>query len=228
MGKFLIITPLHEERRELEQAFRSRGYASQAAQIGRVPVSCAPDLDCTLAKGGLGKVQCAVITQHLIDSGPAWDGVLCVGGAGSLAQTLAPGDVVVGTACVEHDFRRAFRTRRLPTYAAAPDLLAALRTIPTSSLPYALHFGPIASGDEDVHEPSRRQAIHNATEALAVAWEGIGGARACAFNKMPFLEIRGITDTASGDVPSAFKANLRTAMTHVADLLLRLTHSFSR
>jgi len=56
------------------------------------------------------------------------------------------------------------------------------------------------------------------TGALAVAWEGAGGARACHFSGIPFLEIRGITDSADSDAASDFGANLEGAMRNVAAL----------
>src|SRR5262249_33961484 len=40
----------------------------------------------------------------------------------------------------------------------------------------------------------RAQALRDATGALAVAWEGAGGARACAFSATPYLELRAVTD----------------------------------
>jgi adenosylhomocysteine nucleosidase len=52
-----------------------------------------------------------------------------------------------------------------------------------------------------------------------VAWEGAGGARACAFSGVPFVELRGITDTADHNAPADFKTNLRIAMASAAALV---------
>ena len=54
------------------------------------------------------------------------------------------------------------------------------------------------------------------TGALAVAWEGAGGARACHFSGIPFLEIRGITDSADSDAASDFRATLEGTSFHYA------------
>jgi nucleoside phosphorylase len=54
----------------------------------------------------------------------------------------------------------------------------------------------IASGDEDIVTIERAAELHTQTGAVAVAWEGAGVARACLFSQIPYLEIRGITDTA--------------------------------
>ena len=53
--------------------------------IGRLPVVQFPDLGVTLARGGLGKVQFAVQTQHLLDTCSDWDLIVCAGAAGALA-----------------------------------------------------------------------------------------------------------------------------------------------
>jgi len=53
---------------------------------------------------------------------------------------------------------------------------------------------------------------------LAVAWEGAGGARACRFSGVPFIEIRGITDRANSQAPADFQMNLASAMRHLVEL----------
>ena len=67
-------------------------------------------------------------------------------------------------------------------------------------------------------ETERKRALHESTGALAVAWEGAGGARACAFNRIPFIEIRGVTDTADHNAASDFEENLEVAMCNLATL----------
>ena len=51
------------------------------------------------------------------------------------------------------------------------------------------------------------------------AWEGAGGARACAFFQTPFLEIRGNTDAANNNAAIDFEANLEKALDNVAELI---------
>jgi len=63
-------------------------------------------------------------------------------------------------------------------------------------------------------------------DVLAVAWEGVGGARASAFSDVPYLEIRGATDTADHEAPIVFYINLKVVMKNIAYLLIRwLKHS---
>jgi len=65
----------------------------------------------------------------------------------------------------------------------------------------------------------RGRELREVTGALVAAWEGAGGAKACQFSKTPFLEIRGVTDTADHNAATDFKANLETAMGHIAALI---------
>ncbi len=186
--------------------------------MGRLPVARFPELNVTLARGGTGKAQFAIQTQHLLDADGKWELVICAGAAGALADDLGVGNVIVATAIVEHDFNNKFSQSALPRFDSAPFAVDALRRTPASG-PFGVHFGIIASGDEDVVDDKRRNMLGEDTGAMAVAWEGAGGARACAFSHVPFVEIRGITDTANHHAPADFERNLETAMNSVAVLI---------
>ena len=216
--KRLIITPMREELDLLLQSYTTAGFHAEGATIGRLPVVQFPDLGVTLARGGLGKAQFALQTQHLLDTCNDWDLIICAGAAGALVDGVCVGDVVVATKTIEHDYNNKFNKRALPTFDSAEAAIAELRSVSRSTKAFSVHFGPIASGDEDVVETERKRALHESTGALAVAWEGAGGARACAFNRIPFIEIRGVTDTADHNAASDFEENLEVAMCNLATL----------
>jgi hypothetical protein len=65
--KILTMIPIQTELDFLVQAWAEKGFQRQNSIIGRLPVVHLPELDVTLACGGLGKVQFAVQTQHLLD-----------------------------------------------------------------------------------------------------------------------------------------------------------------
>jgi adenosylhomocysteine nucleosidase len=215
----LIVTPLQQERDFFLQGCGQRGLQTENGLIGRLPAVRLPELKLTVACGGLGKAQFAAQTQHLLDLGPGWDLVVCAGAAGGLADEVSVGDVVVGVTTVEHDYKNGFSSRPRPRFEAAPATIERLRQVSLSSNGFKVHFGVIASGDEDIVDAERRSVLRQTTDALAVAWEGAGGARACAFSQVPYLELRGITDAANHEAPSSFKTNLEMAMTNVAILV---------
>ncbi len=215
----LYIAPLQAEVDCFIQGLHERGYSATVVQVGRIAAQHFPALAVTVARGGHGKTQFGVQTQHLLDHAPDVQAVVCVGAAGALADDLAVGDLVVATETVEHDYTERFSSHPLPRFAGNAALIAALQQLPLHVLPFGVHFGIVASGDEDVIELERAAALRQATEACAVAWEGAGGARACAFSNIPFVELRGITDTADHNAPAHFKVNLRIAMANAAALL---------
>jgi adenosylhomocysteine nucleosidase len=218
--RILTMVPIQPEIGFLLQAYTEKGFRTRNSMIGRLPVVHLPKLDVTLACGGLGKVQFAVQTQHLLDVCPGWDLVICAGAAGALVDGLSVGDVVVATETVEHDIHNKFGKPILPKFSGAEAVVSALRSITPLCKSFQVHFGPIASGDEDVVDTDRRRALRRLTGALAVAWEGAGGARACHFSGVSFVEIRGITDRADSDAASEFGANLGGAIGNVATLII--------
>ena len=210
---------MKEELDLLLQAFAKRGFRAESSMIGKLSVVQLSDVHVTLAPGGLGKTQFALQTQHLLDTCRDWDVIICAGAAGALANEVSVGDVVIATTTVEHDYNNKFNERGLPKFDGAEAAIADLRSVSDSLHSFRGHFGPIASGDEDVVETERGKELRESTGALAVAWEGAGGARACAFSSIPFVEIRGVTDTANHTAASDFGENLELAMNNLATLL---------
>jgi adenosylhomocysteine nucleosidase len=218
--KILVIIPTRKEFDFFLKACTDEKIRSEDSKIGRLPVVKLPDLDITLAVGGLGKVQFAVHAQHLLDSSPGWDLVVCAGAAGSIKDGLSIGDVVVSTETVEHDIDNKVGPPIIPRFNSEESKIAEFKSITPVSDLFQVHFGPIASGDEDVMDSERRSILHDLTGGIAVAWEGAGGARACRFNDTPFIEIRGITDNACGNAVSDYWANLERVMGNVANLII--------
>jgi adenosylhomocysteine nucleosidase len=174
----------------------------------------APRIVCAL--GGLGKAQFGIQTQLLLSHFQGIARVLCVGAAGALSAEVRVFDVVVADATVEHDFHVRFTNRPQPLFKGDAGLLSRLRMAPSAG--FAVHFGLIASGDEDVACSVRGTELRNRTGALAVAWEGAGGARAAALNGIPFAEVRGITDVV-GTPAIDFRANIKIACANATNLI---------
>lgn len=217
--KTLVVIPTQEEFKFFLESCTEYKFRVEDSTVGRLPVVQFSDLGIILSRGGLGKVQFAIQTQHLLDAHPDCDLVICAGAAGALVDSLSVGDVVVATETVEHDINNRFGPPLLPRFRGAETIIADLRSMSPVSDSFQVHFGPIASGDEDVIDTERKQMLHKVTGGLAVAWEGAGGARACQFNDIPFIEIRGVTDRADGDAASDFETNLASVMRNVATLI---------
>jgi len=194
----LILTPLSIEYEGLKPALRDRE-------------------EVLLAVGGHGKVQFALTTLHLIQKHSPHL-VICAGACGALAPWLKVADVVVATTTIEHDYKLRFVQRPLPTFDGEGRVLEKLKT-KTSWRNFKLHLGPIASGDEDIVDAGMARDLHARTGALAVAWEGAGGARACRFTKIPYLELRAVTDLANEQSMRNFAEAIGQAMTNLGQVL---------
>lgn len=206
----LVITPLPVEAQSLKAAL---GTPKATEKFGKLNVDRFDNI--ALAVGGQGKVQFALSTQFLIEQlRPSL--VVCAGACGALDPQLKLMDVVAGQSTIEHDYNMKFVSRPLPRFPGDPASLKKLETIPL------LQFGDIASGDEDIIDPQRVQSLRDVTGALAVAWEGAGGARACRFAQVPYLELRVVTDTCDRKSIADFAQNVVLGMPQIKQALLAL------
>lgn len=220
MASFLIVAPQADEAEALCRRLDEKGLLSQPMRVGALKCTSVPSLDMLIAVGGNGKAQFGVQAQHLIDHCPDAKLLFCVGTAGRLGGDLSVGDVVVGTCTVEHDYRERFVPEPLPRHDSDAAVLRQLEAVvATSEFPFRVHFGPIASGDEDIVDAARSAEVA-ATQALCVAWEGSGGARAARFSGVGFVEIRVITDAADVGAARSFHDNLVKVLPNVGDLLV--------
>jgi adenosylhomocysteine nucleosidase len=221
----VIVLPLQAEVDFLSEAFLADGLRLEHRQAGRLPLLAFPDIGAALARGGHGKAQYALHTRHLLDHAGDVDLIICAGAAGALADHISVGDIVVATRTVEHDFQQRITPRAAPAFDGHGAAIRSLRALARAETSFTVHFGDVASGDEDIVAIERARALRNATGAVAVAWEGAGGARACAFSQTPYLEMRGVTDQATVDAPADFRQNLALAMRNIATLLGRWLRS---
>ena len=213
----LVLTPIEEEFAALTEELTSLGLPSSSGSYGRISGRSYADGALFVAQGGLGKAQFGIQTQHLLDRIDGVSLAVCAGTAGGLAPELAIGDVVVGTSTVEHDFNFVLTSNPLPRFEGYGLHVRGLRIVAgTLRENFEIHFGTIASGDEGIADGARARELKESTGAVAVAWEGAGGARAARFSDVPFLELRGISDDSNDEAVTQFDENIPFAMKNVA------------
>jgi adenosylhomocysteine nucleosidase len=211
----LISFPLKAELQLFMDAIKNDNYELIEDSSKGPRVYICPALRWILSYGGHGKTQFAIQTQHVIQSYPQIHSVITAGACGALVDHLKIGDVVIATHTVEHDYKERFSPQPLPRFDASPELLARFDTQSSN-----VHLGIIASGDEDIVDTKRAKELNEQTQAIAVAWEGAGGARVSKYYKLSFLEVRGVTDNANSNAVSDFKTNLKIAMTALYKALI--------
>ncbi len=220
MSKTLIVTPLKKELSALTEYLISEGHMMEELD-GKTTSAWFRDFALVVSVAGHGKAQFAATTQYLIDSCGPFGLVIAAGAAGALDGSLLPGDVVIATDTVEHDFKMRFHgDSPAPRHPCSSEARVSIEHAHPKSSSFRLHIGAIASGDEDVVDAERAKELHKQTDALCVAWEGAGGAKASQFNGIPFIEIRAVTDAADGEAPDSYRIHLADAVKNIGRVLL--------
>lgn len=221
MQRILIAVPQLNELRPVLARLEQAGHTSKSIILGKMPCQLIPSLDAVVAVCGHGKSQFAVQCQYLIDRCEVVTALLCIGAAGALSSDVQFGDIVVGECTIEYDYKLRFEPAESPRHPANGMLLSEFRQAAVGTWPFHIHFGLIASGDEDIVDAVRSRELQGLTGAKCVAWEGSGGARAAAFNEIPYLEIRCITDNADTHAAASFHENCEHSLPNIADLVIR-------
>lgn len=233
-----IIAAMDEELSAVLEAARGSSSVRPETVIGcELHHAVMAGHDVVIARSGVGKAAAAATAALLCERA---DAVLMVGTAGALGPAVKPGDVVVATELLQHDFdARPVWDRwvspstglsRVPTdtlltaaLAAAaskvcaehrPDLAALGLSSPT------LHRGLIVSGDLFVTSTAVSQTLRDdLPDALAVEMESAAVAQVCHRAGVPFAVARTISDGADDDAALDFPTFLtRVAAPYAHDL----------
>jgi len=220
-----ILAALPDEIRDL---LHDMGPTAATRRIGMRDYHCGTlhGQPCVLALTRVGKVAAAATTATLLREFDV-DRVVFTGVAGGLGEHVQVGDVVVGSALVQHDLdaRPLFPRHevpllgmaRFPAAEALADLLQRcaaefLAQHPGSPLVPgrpALHRGLIATGDRFVNDAGTILALREALpDALCVEMEGAAVAQVCHEFGVPCAVLRTVSDRADQDAHVDFLAFL--------------------
>ena len=186
-----------------------------------------------LAQCGIGKVNATICTQMLIDLYRP-DALVFSGVAGGLLPNMRVGDLIVASHLIQYDMDLTAFGRRhgeLPgrdrMVECDPDLVQMATEAFDAAFEDAgdapnLMLGTIASGDRFVSDKETLRWLQREFAALATEMEGAAVGYTCHLNKLPFVVIRGLSDTAGEGASDDFDANLRTVCRHSFKLLEHL------
>ncbi len=202
------------------------------------------DQPVVLALSRIGKVAAATTTAALAERFSV-RGVVFTVVAGGVGEGVQVGDVVIGSAYVQHDMDASplFPRYQIPltghsALAADAALLHAMQVACAEALAgrrYAghtprIHCGLIASGDRFVNSASEVQGIVQGLQShghqpLAVEMEGAAVAQVCADYGLPFVAVRTISDRADDTAHVDFPVFVRDVASqyaqHIVTALLR-------
>jgi len=176
-------------------------------------------VDIALAQSGIGKVNATICTQMMIDlyqpSAMIFSGV-----AGGLLPNMQPGDIIVASHVIQYDMDLTAFGRRhgeMPGQdrmtECNPDLVEKATRAFDQAFDGAknapnLMLGTIASGDKFVQDTETLRWLQREFAALATEMEGAAFGYTCHLNGLPFVVIRGLSDTAGESATGDFNDNL--------------------
>lgn len=179
-------------------------------------------VDVVICRCGVGKVNAAMHTQILIDKYKP-KALIQNGIAGSLVPEVGKLDLVVGSELVYHDMQE-FVIKNFdplePVYYSDEKLLAKAKEVAGDE--GGVHIGRIATGDTFVSSTKEKNAIYKKTKALCVEMEGCAVAHTAYLNKVPFVVLRCISDSADDDATESFDELMPVAADCLVDMITHL------
>ncbi len=182
---------------------------------------------------GVGKVNAALCVQILCDCFGVTH-IVNTGVAGSLANELDIGDVVVSRDAMYHDFDCSIFGDRyvrgqvpgLPAaFPADAELIARACAANERLAPGHTKIGRVASGDQFVGEKTQKAQIVATTHALCTEMEGAAIAHAAYRNGIPFVILRTISDKADDSAAMDYPTFERIAAERCASIVLTLAEA---
>ena len=225
MKKFGIIAAMQEEMQEIQKIMdnvKETKIYDLNFIIGEIS-----NYKVVLVEAGVGKVNAARTTQILIDNFEV-DAIINVGSAAASNEKLNIGDIVIANKLVQHDFDiTAFGHPKgyisnVGQYLESDKELViniekAIKKIDNNK--FKAIIGTIASGDIFCKEINMKDKIKSKFNADAIEMEGAAIAQVCKLDNVPFIVIRGISDSPNGNNKVTFEEYLEQASQRCAELI---------
>ena len=181
-----------------------------------------------LVECGVGKVNAARTTQIMIDKfNPSY--VINVGTAGGLTNELKVKDIVIGKDLVQHDFditgvgnyEKGEIARTGKFFKSDENLVKLCKNTMEEykNRDFNIKIGRIVTGDWFASNLEKSLKIQKEFNADCIEMEGAAIAQVCTLDKIPFLVIRGISDTPNGNNEIDFHTYIEEVSKRVGEIL---------
>ncbi|NMA82469.1 MAG: 5'-methylthioadenosine/adenosylhomocysteine nucleosidase [Epulopiscium sp.] len=193
-----------KEKMEVQKVEQIAGLEFTTGTLLKIPM--------VLVRCGIGKVNAALCTQILIDRFDI-DAVVNIGVAGALYQELKIGDIVISSDALYHDFDAVVFGHSIGTiprmeesvFQADGKLIHLAREAGERiKTIHQTYVGRIVSGDQFISDGSKKDWIWRKFGAYCTEMEGAAIAHVCHLNKIPFVIIRSISDSADQSAEMSF------------------------
>ena len=225
MKKYGIIAAMQEEMQEIKKIMtetEERKISELTFTKGKIN-----NTEVVLVEAGVGKVNAARTTQILINNFDI-EAIINVGSAASANDELDIGDIVIGKKLVQHDFDitafghpKGFISNVGQYVESDSKLIEKMEQtiVDLQDKEFKIKIGTIASGDIFCTEIKMKEKIRNKFEADAIEMEGAAIAQVCKLDNIPFIVIRGISDSPNGNNKVTFEEYLEQASQRCAELI---------
>ena len=153
---------------------------------------------------GIGKVYAAMCAQTMILR-YAPDAIVNIGVAGTLTKDLGVMDIAIAGQVCQHDMDTSALGDPVGLVSGAdriyfPADLTIVGTLEqcADTLGFRHSTGTIASGDQFIHTPDKKQYLSEQFGAIAAEMEGGSVGQVCFVNGVPFAVLRTISDGDGG------------------------------
>ena len=181
-----------------------------------------------VVKCGVGKVNAARTTQILIDNFKI-SKIINIGAAGGINPELKIQDIVIGEKIVQYDFDTTSagdyekgEIQGIGKFIRSDyELINICKKVLEKRVDNSIKvvIGTIATADIFCSDPEIAKEVREEFGAECVEMEGAAIAQVCFLDKIPFLVIRGISDTPNGNNEMDYYTYCHIAAKHAAEFL---------
>lgn len=184
--------------------------------------------EAVVAVCGIGKVFAAMCTQTMILR-YAPDCIINTGVGGTLTDKLGIGDLAVSTAVVQHDMDTSPLGDPVGLISGINVIEMAADSVMVEKVCAICdqkgirhHGGTIASGDQFIASREKKDWIVSTFSGIACEMEGAAVGQVCYVNKVPFVILRAISDSADGGACEDYPTFAKNAAKTSASVVLAL------
>ncbi len=184
-------------------------------------------IDVIVAYSKIGKVFASLTASVLIEHFGA-EKLLFSGVAGAIREDLKIGDLVAATKLCQHDLDitafghpYGYVPEGKIYIQSDPELLALAKDVARRK-GIELKEAVIATGDQFIADPERKEWIKNSFGADAIEMEGAAVAVVCDAFDVPFFILRAISDAADMDAGFDFDTFLKSSSKRSADFVMSM------
>lgn len=184
--------------------------------------------EAVVAVCGIGKVFAAMCTQTMILRYTP-DCIINTGVGGTLTDKLGIGDLAVSTAVVQHDMDTSPLGDPVGLISGINVIEMAADSVMVEKVCAICdqkgirhHGGTIASGDQFIASREKKDWIVSTFSGIACEMEGAAVGQVCYVNKVPFVILRAISDSADGGACEDYPTFAKNAAKTSASVVLAL------